>query len=929
MTFSRPDSIEPSLAPNRFGLLAERFGGLEGEDTEWDIEDEESSWKVLIPKGYTANAAKVIGTRYLSQGDCTSWRELVHLVCDTIAAKGEEAKYFDSIDEAQVFADELKHLVLQQLGTFNSPVWFNVGRMENPQTSACFLTSIEDSLLEGPRSIMDIARIEASIFKYGSGSGLNASKLRGEKEPLKNGGTSSGPMGFVNGLDRMAQAIKSGGRTRRAAKIVTLDSDHPDIFKFIDAKVDAERRAQALIDAGFPHGFDDDDSVYRTVPFQNANHSVRMTDEFMHAFIYSPESEVFLRRRTDNQKIPTGMNHLEFWDRIAGASWECGDPGIQFDGTTNWWNTVPHVDRINTSNPCAEYTFIDNTSCNLGHLFISKFLREDGSFLFDLFEYCAELVTTAMDIIVGFASYPTTEIHETTRLTRPISLGYTGMGAALVEKGIPYGSDEAVSFVGAVTSFLQASAIKTSAKLAKRLGAYPALKRPEGKRNLTRIVMAHHKATEELLAGKIMTPEARPAKFEHLLNFEPSAELIKTFGPRLFKAWRTAITMVDLHGSRNAFTSCLAPTGTTSFQLDSPTTGIEPILGLVQQKTLVGGGVITIVPECIKSFLQKTLPGHPEVVASVEECILESGTIPKDYQEVLNGVSGNMSAGKWDHIRRVLRTSFGSDPDQVLLPTDHLRVMAAAQPFLSGAISKTVNVPRYASKEDISKVYVDAWALGLKSLAVYRDGCKRSQPIEVKGEGLPQAEVESLSKPRRRKPPTGRYGTTYHLRMGGVDGYITINNYPVEEADDYEEAIEPCEVFIRLSKVGSTISGMCDVIGILMSLSLQYGVPIETIARKLKNTQFEPSGFLAEPIEGIRSAGSITDFLGKLLETLYIDDEECGSCDDSGTFQEVQSHKMTPDDFSGRVCNSCGSSNMVQTGTCWICGSCFVSTGCE
>ena len=780
---------------------------------------------VEFPDFWSVNAANIVTSKYFRGALGTPQREsslkqLIDRVVKTYRAAGEEHGYFASPADAEIFEHELTYALLHQVFSFNSPVWFNVGTAQPQQVSACFILSVDDSM----ESILDWYKEEGMIFKGGSGAGLNLSRIRSSKELLSSGGNASGPVSFMRGADASAGTIKSGGATRRAAKMVVLDVDHPDIEAFIETKVKEEEKIRALRDAGFDMDLGGDDIT--SVQYQNANNSVRVNDEFMKAV---EGGERFgLRARLTGEVIEeVDAKHL--FRKMAEAAWACADPGIQYDDTINHWHTSPETGRITASNPCSEYMHLDNSSCNLASLNLLKFLRadDDGHQSFDAVRFAkvVELVITAMDISICFADFPTQKIGETTRAFRQLGIGYANLGALLMATGYAYDSDGGRALAGAITSLMTGTAYRRSAELANVVGPYEGYARNAEAHK--RVMRQHSDANA---AAKRMDDLDTPV-------WAAATE-----------AWQDVLRLGEENGFRNAQASVLAPTGTIGLMMDCDTTGIEPDLALVKFKKLVGGGSMQIVNLTVPKALAR-LGYQPEQVEAIVAHIAEHGNVidapglrPEHY-EVFDCAMG----------------------DRAISPMGHVRMMAATQPFLSGAISKTVNMPESATVEEIEGIYFQGWKLGLKALAIYRDNCKVGQPLSAKKkesktvESAAQAAPAAAEKvveyrPVRKRLPKGRPGITTSFTVGGAEGYMTANSYPDDGLG---------EVFLKMSKQGSTLAGMMDAFSIAVSVGLQYGVPLETYVSKFTNMRFEPAGLTDDP--DVRMAQSIVDYIFRRL----------------------------------------------------------------
>lgn len=774
-----------------------------------------------FPESWSVNAANIVTTKYFRGAVGTperewSLRQLIDRVVTTYRTAGEEYGYFASPADAEIFAHELTWMLLHQVFSFNSPVWFNVGTPSPQQVSACFILAVDDSM----DSILDWYKEEGLIFKGGSGSGVNLSRIRSSRELLSSGGTASGPVSFMRGADASAGTIKSGGATRRAAKMVILDVDHPDIEEFVITKAREEDKIRALRDAGFDMDLGGADIV--SVQYQNANNSVRVSDEFMTAVENGGGFD--LRGRLDGQTIET-IDAKKLFRTISQAAWECADPGLQYDDTINDWHTCPETGRITASNPCSEYLHLDNSSCNLASLNLMKFLRADGGFEVEKFVKSVEFVITAMDISICFADFPTEKIGETTRAYRQLGIGYANLGALLMASGLPYDSDQGRSLAAAITSLMTGTAYRRSAELAGIVGAYDGYARNAEPHK--RVMRKHAAANDQIKpSGTVATAVVREAT----------------------KQWTQGNKIGDKNGWRNSQASVLAPTGTIGLMMDCDTTGVEPDLALVKFKKLVGGGSMQIVNQTVPRALRSL--GYPEeqVEAIVEHIadhghVVDAPGLKPEHYPVFDCAMGERS----------------------IAPMGHVRMMAAVQPFISGAISKTVNMPEQATVEDVEKIYFEGWKLGLKALAIYRDNCKVGQPLSVAkpnkaAEPAPTTAVEPVVekvveyRPVRKRLPKKRPSETISFSVGGAEGYLTASSYPDDGLG---------EVFLKMSKQGSTLAGVMDAFSVAISIGLQYGVPLETYVSKFTNMRFEPAGMTDDP--DVRMAASVMDYIFRRL----------------------------------------------------------------
>ncbi|MEU2609183.1 vitamin B12-dependent ribonucleotide reductase [Streptomyces albus] len=772
---------------------------------------------VEFPDFWSVNAVNIVTSKYFRGAVGTPQREsslkqLIDRVVKTYRSAGEENGYFASPADAEIFEHELAYAVLHQIFAFNSPVWFNVGTKQPQQVSACFILSVDDSM----ESILDWYKEEGMIFKGGSGAGLNLSRIRSSKELLSSGGNASGPVSFMRGADASAGTIKSGGATRRAAKMVVLDVDHPDVEAFIETKVKEEEKIRALRDAGFDMDLGGEDIT--SVQYQNANNSVRVTDEFMKAV--ESGSKFGLRARMTGEVLEE-VDARQLFRKMAEAAHACADPGIQYDDTINHWHTSPETGRITASNPCSEYMHLDNSSCNLASLNLMKFLRDDDagnqSFDAERFAKVVELVITAMDISICFADFPTEKIGETTRAFRQLGIGYANLGALLMATGHAYDSDGGRALAGAITSLMTGTSYKRSAELAAIVGPYEGYARNAAAHK--RVMKQHSDANDTATRMDDLDTPVWAAATE---------------------AWQDVLRLGEKNGFRNAQASVLAPTGTIGLMMDCDTTGVEPDLALVKFKKLVGGGSMQIVNNTVPKAL-KRLGYQPEQVEAIVEHIAEHGNVvdapglkPEHY-EVFDCAMGERS----------------------ISPMGHVRMMAAAQPFLSGAISKTVNMPASSTVEDVEEIYLQGWKLGTKALAVYVENSKVGQPLSAKAKEEKKAEEPEKVveyRPVRRRLPKGRPGITTSFTVGGAEGYMTANSYPDDGLG---------EVFLKMSKQGSTLAGMMDAFSIAVSVGLQYGVPLETYVSKFTNMRFEPAGMTDDT--DVRMAQSIVDYIFRRL----------------------------------------------------------------
>jgi len=814
------------------GLTIERIYTNEGihpyDEVTWDRRDVvQQNWKtgevvfeqrgVEYPDFWSVNASTIVTTKYFrgavgAENREWSLKQVIDRVVLTYVKAGRENGYFATDADATIFEHELTHMLLHQIFSFNSPVWFNVGTAAPQQVSACFILSVDDTM----DSILNWYREEGMIFKGGSGAGLNLSRIRSSKELLKSGGTASGPVSFMRGADASAGTIKSGGATRRAAKMVVLDVDHPDIEEFIETKVSEEDKIRALRDAGFDMDLGGKDII--SVQYQNANNSVRVSDEFMRA--YENGTEFGLKARSTGEVIET-TDAKKLFRKMAEAAWACADPGIQYDDTINDWHTNPESGRINASNPCSEYMSLDNSSCNLASLNLMKFLKSDGSFDAKTFGRAAEMIITAMDISICFADFPTEAIGVTTRAYRQLGIGYANLGALLMASGLAYDSEGGRALAGAITSLMSGITYKRSAELAGIVGPY------EG---FAPNAAAHSRVMRKHAAA------SSAAQHQTTLDIDVWAEANK--------AWDACLATGDKNGWRNAQISVLAPTGTIGLMMDCDTTGIEPDFSLVKFKKLVGGGSMQIVNQTVPQALRK-LGYTEETIEAIVEFIAANGHVI------------DAPGLKTEHYD-VFDCALGA---RSIAPMGHVRMMAACQPFLSGAISKTVNLPEDATVEEVEEVYYQGWKMGLKALAVYRDNCKVGQPLSDGKAKKKEAPVstEAVAAPVRKRLPKSRPATTTSFSVGGAEGYMT--------AGAYEDGALG-EVFLKLGKQGSTLAGVMDAFSIAVSIGLQYGVPLETFVEKFTNLRFEPAGMTDD--KDIRMAQSMMDYIFRRLALDYL-----------------------------------------------------------
>jgi ribonucleoside-diphosphate reductase alpha chain len=841
---------------------------------------------VEVPASWSQLATNVVVSKYFrgavgARDRESSVKQLVGRVANTIAGWAQRGRYFASQPAVDVFKDELKCLLLTQQAAFNSPVWFNVGVEAHPQCSACFINSVEDTM----DSILDLAKTEGRLFKYGSGTGSNLSPLRGSKEILAGGGQASGPVSFMKGYDAFAGVIKSGGKTRRAAKMVILDIDHPDIVQFINCKANEEKKAWALIDAGYDGAVDGE--AYTSVFFQNSNNSVRITDDFMQAV---EGDGVWKTVNRVGGKIAGSFEAKALMRMIANAAHVCGDPGLQFDTTINAWHTCKATDRIYASNPCSEYMFLNDSACNLASLNLMKFRDSSGEFDVASFKHAVDVVLTAQEVVVDAASYPTDRIGKNSQKYRPLGLGYANLGALLMARGLPYDSEAGRSYAASITALMTGEAYAQSARLSRVRGPF------EG-----------YEENEESMLGVIHMHCDAAARLDDTLV--PPALLEAARG-----VWNEALELGEKHGYRNAQATVLAPTGTIGFMMDCDTTGIEPDISLIKYKKLVGGGLLKIVNATVPEALDRL--GYQN---GKKAGILE-------YLEKEETIEGAPCFAE-EHLP-VFDCAFKPlKGKRTISPMGHVRMMAAVQPFISGAISKTVNLPEDATSDDISDTYLQAWKMGLKAIAVYRDNCKRSQPLNTSAKKTADATLTNDMAPRRRRLPDERQAITHKFSIAGHEGYITVGLY--------EDGM-PGEVFITMSKEGSTISGLMDSMATSVSLALQYGVPLSVLVDKFTHTRYEPSGFTGN--KDIPIAKSITDYIFRWIALKFMKQEAPTATADLSSRamssrtdaprREENEKKVFSNQADAPACSDCGSI-MVRSGTCYKCVNCGTTSGCS
>jgi len=848
---------------------------------------------VEIPSFWSQLATNVVAQKYFrgllgTEEREHSARQLIDRVAKTAAKWGREGGVFASEADAEAFEAELTYLLVHQHVSFNSPVWFNCGVEEEPQVSACFINSVEDKM----GSILGLAKTEGMLFKFGSGTGSNLSTLRSSRENLAGGGTASGPVSFMKGYDAFAGVIKSGGKTRRAAKMVILNCDHPDIEDFVNCKATEEKKAWALIDAGYSGEFNVPGGAYDSVFFQNANHSVRVTDEFMRAVLADGNWQT---REVTSGKPAETFRADKLMRQMAEAAWLCGDPGIQYDTTINAWHTCPNTARINASNPCSEYMFLDDSACNLASLNLMRFRRPDGEFDVESFRHAVAVTTTAMEIWVDNASYPTPAIGKNSHEYRPLGLGYANLGALLMSRGLPYDSDEGRHYAASITALMCGESYSQSARIAAKSGPFTGFSR--NREPFLQVMRKHQSHANGIDSSAV-----------------PSDLLTAARG-----TWADAVTLGTEHGYKNAQATVLAPTGTIAFMMDCDTTGIEPDLALVKYKKLVGGGVFKIVNHSVPLALKK-LGYELETIQRIVDHVDEQGTI-----------EGNELLAE-EHLP-VFDCSFKPQNGvRTIHHMGHIKMMAAVQPYLSGAISKTVNMPSDSTVEDIQNAYIEAWRLGLKSIAIYRDGCKRTQPLSTGVEGSGAAVVAGKElMPARRKLEDTRDSITHKFSVAGHEGYITVGLYP--------DTRQPGEIFVTLGKAGSTLAGFADAFATAISFSLQHGVELRFLAEKFAHVRFEPSGFTGNP--DIPMAKSIVDYVFRWLALQFLAEEQ----QPGGGLQNNETGDFEPDadakvklaeqeravfvaQADAPPCSECGEI-MVRSGACYACVNCGATSGCS
>jgi ribonucleoside-diphosphate reductase alpha chain len=921
--------------PDISGLEFERHFTKEGVDpfdeVEWELRSAVIASErgeivfeqrdVEFPRFWSQQATNIVVSKYFRGQIGTPERErsvkqLIGRVVDTITGWAREQQYFASEDDLQAFSDELKHLLVYQKGSFNSPVWFNCGFERQPQCSACFINSVQDTM----ESILTLAKTEGMLFKFGSGTGSNLSAIRSSREVLAGGGTASGPVSFMKGFDAFAGVIKSGGKTRRAAKMVILNADHPDVVEFINCKVEEEKKAWALIDAGYDGSFTG--PAYASVFFQNSNNSVRVTDEFMRAVL--DDGEWHTHAVIGDHRVMDTYRAKELMRQIADATWICGDPGLQFDTTVNDWHTCPETGRINASNPCSEYMFLDDSACNLASINLMKFLNDAGEFDAVSFERACATFITAQEILVDNASYPTKSIERNSHDYRPLGLGYANLGALLMSRGLPYDSDAGRDYAATITAVMHGAAYAQSARVARDHGGpFPGY--AKNRDSMLHVMRKHRAALKDI--DRTHVPKEL---------FEYARQV-----------WDECVDLGDQHGYRNAQATVLAPTGTIGFMMDCDTTGVEPDIALVKYKKLVGGGLMKIVNNTVPMALERlgyTAAQVKEIVEYIDEHeTIEGAPHLKDQDLAVFDCAFKPAKG----VRSIHYMG-------------HIKMIGAVQPFISGAISKTVNVPKDATVEEIEQAYIDAWRLGAKAVSIYRDGSKRTQPLNTSqdkdkkgqtdksdavvdgGAGFSRPNADPA--PRRRKLPDERNSITHKFDIAGHEGYITVGLY---------EDGQPGELFLTMAKEGSTISGFADAFAQAISYALQYGVPLQDLVDKFSHVRFEPSGMTKNA--DIRFAKSIVDYIFRWLavkflsaeaqyragvnnreevktpEQLVLDVQQSAAANapspqtaaapKKSSFAAIQNQEDAP------PCSTCGSI-MVRSGACYKCSNCGTTSGC-
>jgi ribonucleoside-diphosphate reductase alpha chain len=869
---------------------------------------------VEIPKSWSQQATNIVVSKYFrgqlgSPERERSVKQLIGRVVNTITEWARTQRYFATDEDLQAFSDDLKHILVYQKAAFNSPVWFNCGFEKAPQCSACFINSVNDTM----DSILTLARTEGMLFKFGSGTGTNLSPIRSSRELLAGGGTASGPVSFMKGYDAFAGVIKSGGKTRRAAKMVILDADHPDIVDFINCKVDEEKKAWALIDAGYDGSFTG--PAYSSIFFQNSNNSVRVTDDFMRAVLDDGHWET---HAVTNGEVMDTYKARDLMHLIAEGTHICGDPGMQFDTTINEWHTCSNTDRIFASNPCSEYMFLNDSACNLASINLMKFVKDDGEF--DVVGYKAAIRTliTAQEIIVDNASYPSPMIEKNSHAYRPLGLGYANLGALLMSRGLPYDGDAGRDYAAALTALMTGEAYAQSSRIARDHGG-PFSGYDKNREPFLRVMRKHRDSMRDVNARNVPSDLYTAAK----------------------SSWDDAVELGEEFGYRNAQATVLAPTGTIGFMMDCDTTGVEPDIALVKYKKLVGGGLMKIVNQTVPMALRKLGYSQAQIDAIVEFI---------DVNETIEGAPGL----KESHLP-VFDCAFkAAKGERSIHYMGHIKMMGATQPFISGAISKTVNVPKDASVDDVMQAYIQSWKLGAKAISIYRDGSKRTQPLNTSKDKSPdseavaaaiRAEVEAKSRtPVRRKLPDERHAITHKFDIAGHEGYITVGLF---------EDGQPGEIFLVMAKEGSTISGFADAFAQAISYALQYGVPLQALVDKFSHVRFEPSGMTRNP--EIRFAKSIVDYIFRWMASKFLSaeaqfhagvngreledmtttaDQAAQAAVEAAAAAKPQPTAAAPNSFStiqnqedAPPCSTCGSI-MIRSGACYKCVNCGNTSGC-
>jgi ribonucleoside-diphosphate reductase alpha chain len=854
---------------------------------------------VEIPSFWSQQATNIVASKYF-RGQIgvpereRSVKQLIGRVVDTITTWGRKDGYFASEADLRSFSDELKHILVYQKAAFNSPVWFNCGFEKAPQCSACFINAVQDTM----DSILTLARTEGMLFKFGSGTGSNLSAIRSSREVLAGGGTASGPVSFMKGYDAFAGVIKSGGKTRRAAKMVILNADHPDIIDFINCKVEEEKKAWALIDAGYDGSFTG--PAYSSVFFQNSNNSVRVTDDFMRAVL--DDGNWSTRAVTTGQVMDT-YKARDMMRLISEGTYVCGDPGMQFDTTVNEWHPCPNTARINASNPCSEYMFLDDSACNLASINLMKFVRPDGEFDVTAYKAAVRTLITAQEILVDNSSYPTPAIAKNSHAYRPLGLGYANLGALLMSRGLPYDSDAGRDYAACLTAVMTGEAYAQSARVARDHGG-PFAGYEMNREPFLRVMNKHRDAVKGITQKNVPVELYNAAK----------------------QAWDDAVTLGEDYGYRNAQATVLAPTGTIGFMMDCDTTGVEPDIALVKYKKLVGGGLMKIVNQTVPMALAKLGYTEQQIKAIIEYI---------DQNETIEGAPQL----KDEHLP-VFDCAFKAQKgERSIYYMGHIKMMGATQPFISGAISKTVNVPKEATVDEIMEAYIQSWKLGAKAISIYRDGSKRTQPLNTsKDKDKVALELEkvvaSMGQPVRRRLPDERQSLTHKFDIAGHEGYITVGLF----ADG-----QPGEIFLVMAKEGSTISGFADAFAQAISYALQYGVPLQVLVDKFSHARFEPSGMTKNP--DVRFAKSIVDYIFRWMATKFLSKEAqynagvnlredradarpaaaskpaSSTASTGAPFAAIQNQEDAP------PCSTCGSI-MVRSGSCYKCANCGSTSGC-